>query len=59
MENIPSDPFLLLSFLNMKLRDFYPSLADLCDDLALDKQEILDKMQKIGYSYDEKGNKFV
>lgn len=43
----------------MKLRDFYPSLTDLCDDLALDKQEILDKMQKIGYSYDEKGNKFI
>ena len=59
MDNIPSDPFLLLSFLNMKLRDFYPSLTDLCDDLALDKQEILDQMQKIGYSYDEKGNKFI
>lgn len=59
MENIPGDPFLLLSFLNTKLRDFYPSLDHLCDDLVLNKTEILQKMQEIGYSYDNKRNQFV
>lgn len=59
MENIPNDPFLLLSFLNMKLRDFYPSLADLCEDLGLNEQELFQKMQEIGYSYDKTRNQFV
>ena len=59
MENIPNDPFLLLSFLNMKLRDFYPSLADLCEDLCLNEQELSQKMQEIGYSYDKMRNQFV
>ena len=27
---IPKDPMILLSFLNMKLRDEYPSLEELC-----------------------------
>ena len=30
---LPSDNYMLLSFINMKLRDFYKSLDDLCDDL--------------------------
>ena len=34
---IPSDPFLLLSFLNTKLRDCYTSLDALCDDLQADR----------------------
>ena len=59
MENIPNDPFLLLSFLNMKLRDFYPSLTDLCEDLGLNEQELFQKMQEIGYSYDKTRNQFV
>ena len=28
--NIPKDPVMLLSFINMKLRDFYDSLDALC-----------------------------
>ena len=35
--NLPNDPFMLMSFLNTKLRDFYENLDVLCDDLALDK----------------------
>ena len=29
---IPEDPVMLLSYVNMKLRDFYPSLDAFCDD---------------------------
>ena len=33
---LPQDPAVLLSYVNMKLRDSYPSLAALCDDLGAD-----------------------
>lgn len=55
---IPSDPMMLLSFLNMKLRDFYSSLDDLCKDLDIDKDEILKKMSDAGFEYSEENNKF-
>lgn len=38
--NIPKDPVMLLSFINMKLRDFYPSLDELCADLNLNVNEV-------------------
>ena len=37
---IPKDPAMLLSFINLKLRDYYSSLEILCDDLDLDCAEI-------------------
>ncbi len=59
MANIPNDPMMLLSFLNMKLRDFYPDLNALCQDLELDKDAIVDKLATIDYHYDESLNRFV
>ncbi|HOO78975.1 MAG TPA: DUF4250 domain-containing protein [Lachnospiraceae bacterium] len=56
---IPSDPNMLYSFLNLKLRDYYASLDTLCDDLDVDKQELLNKMLAAGFHYDEEGNRFV
>ncbi|MEE3494717.1 MAG: DUF4250 domain-containing protein [Butyrivibrio sp.] len=32
---LPKDPVMLLSYMNMKLRDNYSSLEALCDDLVL------------------------
>ncbi len=58
MENIPSDPMMLLSFLNMKLRDFYSNLDELCNSLDLDKEEIVKKMAEAGFEYNESLNKF-
>lgn len=58
MANIPNDPMMLLSFLNMKLRDFYPNLDALCQDLELDKAAIVDKLAAIDYHYDEMLNRF-
>ncbi len=57
--DLPQDPIMLLSLVNMKLRDFYPSLKDLCEDLDVNRQEIIDKLCAIGYEYDETLNKFV
>lgn len=56
---IPSDPVMLLSFVNLKLRDFYGSLDAMCEDLGLDKAELVGKLQAIDYHYDEVQNKFV
>ncbi|MDD5995610.1 MAG: DUF4250 domain-containing protein [Bacteroidales bacterium] len=58
MENIPSDPMMLLSFLNMKLRDFYSNLDELCNALDLDKEEVVKKMADAGFEYNETQNKF-
>lgn len=55
---LPKDPIILLSTLNMKLRDQYKSLMDLCDDLDEDELEILNIMNKAGYKYDPNQNQF-
>jgi hypothetical protein len=56
---IPNDPVMLLSFVNLKLRDFYDSLDALCDDLDADKSEIEAKLSAINYTYNEERNQFV
>ena len=56
--SIPNDPMMLLSFVNLKLRDFYHSLDAMCDDMSLDKSSIVAKLATIDYEYDEKLNKF-
>lgn len=57
--NLPKDPVLLLSVINTKLRDYYPSLDALCDDMEVEKAEIEDTLKKIDYEYDKSGNQFV
>ncbi len=53
-----SDPNILLSVINMKLRDQYGSLDILCDDLELSKDDIINILINIGYKYDEEENQF-
>ena len=55
----PKDPVMLLSFINLKLRDFYADLDALCDDLDTDRAEIEDKLSSIDYHYDKEKNQFV
>ena len=57
MQNLPNDPIMLLSVINTKLRDYYPNIDALCDDMGVDKQEIIDKLASVGYNYDEELNK--
>lgn len=56
---IPKDPVMLLSYLNLKLRDFYGSLDALCEDLELNRAELEEKLAGIDYHYDEEKNCFV
>lgn len=55
---IPKDPVMLLSYLNTQLRDFYPSLAELCKSLDLDQAEVKAKMKLLDYQYNEEQNRF-
>ena len=48
MMKLPEDPVMLLSFVNMKLRDQYASL-----------DELEEKLGEIGYFYNAKENRFV
>ena len=57
--NIPNDPIILLSFINMKLRDQYKSLDELCDDLELSKSDLCEKLKSVGYTYGEAQNQFI
>ena len=45
---IPKDPAILLSFVNMKLRDCYSSLEDLCADLNADSAAITTALAELG-----------
>lgn len=56
---IPSDPVMLLSFVNLKLRDFYSHVDAMCDDLDIDKEELVKKLEAIDYHYNEERNQFV
>ncbi len=58
MAHIPSDPFMLLSFINMKLRDEFDSLDALCDALDADADGITEKLAGIDYHYDASVNQF-
>ena len=55
---IPQDPMMLFSFINMKLRDQYPSLDALCEDMDIDKENILATLATVGFEYSEENNKF-
>lgn len=55
---IPSDPMILLSFVNLKLRDEYSSFDALCDDLDADGEEITKKLADAGFSYNKEQNQF-
>lgn len=57
--NIPKDPMILLSYLNTQLRDFYPSLDELCKSLQLDQNDLIQKMADIDYHYESSLNQFV
>ena len=56
---IPKDPFILLSYVNTQLRDYYESLEALCTCRGMKKKELLEKLDSIDYHYDEQINQFV
>ena len=43
---------MLASYLNTKLRDFYPDLSALCEEEGLDEAEIVERLKAGGFYYD-------
>ena len=56
---LPEDPIMLMSFINMKLRDGdYENLGELCDSLGCEEKELKEKLAKVGFEYMESIKQF-
>lgn len=55
---LPNDPYICVSLLNMKLRDQYPSLADLCEDLDINLEKLIANLKDHSFYYDPQTNQF-
>lgn len=58
MDQLPNDPMMLFSTVNMYLRDRYASLDELCSDLDINRAELEEKLKVAGFEYSEENNKF-
>ena len=56
---LPTDPIMLLSVVNLKLRDYFKNLDALCEDLDVDKTDLCATLRAVGYEYDAQRNQFV
>ena len=57
--SLPKDPAMLLSVVNMKLRDFYPSLDELCRSEDVSRSQLEQSLASLRYVYREERNQFV
>lgn len=57
--NLPNDPIMLYSAVNLKLRDYYSSLNALCEDMGINKDELINKLAAAGFEYNEENNCFI
>lgn len=56
---LPKDPAILLSYVNMKLRNNYASLREFCEEEHVNVIDLCSQLDKIDYEYNEKLNQFV
>ena len=56
--SLPSDPMILFSVVNTKLRDEYPSLEALCNDMQVDRQQLEARLAQAGFEYNPAQHKF-
>lgn len=57
--DLPKDPIILLSVVNTKLRDFYPTLEAFCREADVSEAELRETLAGIEYEYDPETNQFV
>ena len=55
---LPQDPMILLSYVNMKLRDEYTSLYEFCEEMDTDMDALVAKLATAGFHYEEATNQF-
>ena len=58
MDIVTMDINILFSMINMKLRDKYNDLEDLCYDMDIKEEELINKFNKEGYKYSKEQNQF-
>lgn len=56
--SLPEDPFMLLSVINTRLRDDFPTLDELCASLDIDKEALIRKLADAGFEYMPQINQF-
>lgn len=52
------DPFILLSAINLKLRDECASLDDLCKTYDIDEAKLCERLAAQGFKYNEEQKQF-
>ena len=55
---LPLDPMMLLSVVNMNLRDRYDSLLDFCTAEDIDQADLEKRLEAIDYFYEADCNQF-
>ena len=59
LDNLPGDPMMLLSFVNTRLRDDGINIDEFAAQFDVDRKEIEEKLDKMGYTYNNELNRFV
>ncbi|MDE7116431.1 MAG: DUF4250 domain-containing protein [Muribaculaceae bacterium] len=55
---LPNDPIMLYGAVNMKLRDSYSTLEELCAAEGIDKEILTDRLKRAGFEYNPEVNQF-
>jgi len=58
MSYYPKEPAMLMSWTNLKLRDYYGSLDELCEELEIDRNELEKILNDAGFEYNQELNRF-
>ncbi|PWJ52380.1 DUF4250 domain-containing protein [Faecalicatena contorta] len=59
LTRLPGDPVILLSVINTRLRDYYKTLDELCEDMEISQEELTEKLKTIDYEYNAARNQFI
>lgn len=59
LTGLPGDPVILLSVINTRLRDYYKTLDELCEDMDVSQAELVEKLKTIDYEYNAARNQFI
>ncbi len=55
---MPADPVMLMSFVNMKLRDEYATLEDLCASYGIDEENLKKTLSSAGFDWMPEARQF-
>lgn len=56
---LPQDPNMLLSVVNMHLRDDNVNLRELCQRLDISEADLTQRLESAGYRYNPDSNRFI